>query len=256
MPKNKGQVMLLTVMLLSGAILASTSLAGLLIIYQLRQATDVKGSMQAVFAADSGIEWAFYNETRPGAEQQLYPKIITLTNGLPGSPVKVTITKIPGDPLPLKAIGQSGRSARAFQANLPSYNLSPPNLPPSSFSCGDSVTFTYKGSSVTYGTVLNATTGKCWMDRNLGASQVATSSTDSAAYGDLFQWGRLDDSHQTRTSATTSNLSSSNNPGHSNFILAPNSPYNGRSPQNDNLWQGVTGTNNPCPSGWRIPTDT
>ena len=122
--------------------------------------------------------------------------------------------------------------------------------------CGDNVTFTYKGSSVTYGTVLNATTGKCWMDRNLGASQVATAYNDSAAYGDLFQWGRLDDGHQTRTSATTSNLSSTDNPGHSNFILAPDSPYDWRSPQNNNLWQGVTGTNNPCPSGWRIPTDT
>ena len=124
------------------------------------------------------------------------------------------------------------------------------------WACGDNVTFTYKGSSVTYGTVLNATTGKCWMDRNLGASQVATAYNDSAAYGDLFQWGRLDDSHQTRTSATTSNLSSADNPGHSNFILAPDSPYDWRSPQNNNLWQGVTGTNNPCPSGWRIPTDT
>jgi hypothetical protein len=32
-------------------------------------------------------------------------------------------------------------------------------------------------------TVYNPTTGKYWMDRNLGASQVATSSTDAAAYG-------------------------------------------------------------------------
>ena len=33
--------------------------------------------------------------------------------------------------------------------------------------------------------VTNPTTGEIWMDRNLGASQVATSSTDAAAYGDL-----------------------------------------------------------------------
>ena len=25
--------------------------------------------------------------------------------------------------------------------------------------------------------------------------------------------------------------------------------------QNDNLWQGVDGTNNPCPTGFRLPTD-
>jgi formylglycine-generating enzyme required for sulfatase activity len=31
--------------------------------------------------------------------------------------------------------------------------------------------------------------------------------------------------------------------------------YDWRSPQNDNLWQGVNGTNNPCPSGYRLPTE-
>ena len=119
--------------------------------------------------------------------------------------------------------------------------------------CGaETVTFTYRGASVTYGIVLSQ--GKCWLDRNLGASQVATAYDDSAAYGDLFQWGRLDDSHQTRTSGTTDTLSSTDNPGHSNFIKAPNTPYDWRSPQNDSLWQGVSGINNPCPSGWRIPT--
>jgi uncharacterized protein (TIGR02145 family) len=96
--------------------------------------------------------------------------------------------------------------------------------------------------------------GHCWLDRNLGASQVATSSIDAAAYGDLYQWGRGTDGHQIRTSGTISTLSSTDNPGHSNFILAPNSPYDWRSPQNNNLWQGVSGTNNPCPSGYRLPT--
>jgi uncharacterized protein (TIGR02145 family) len=103
--------------------------------------------------------------------------------------------------------------------------------------------------------VTNPITGKVWMDRNLGATQVATSSTDAAAYGDLYQWGRLTDGHQLRTSATTSTLSSSDNPGNGNYILAVSSPYDWRSPQNDNLWQGVSGTNNPCPSGYRLPTN-
>ena len=104
--------------------------------------------------------------------------------------------------------------------------------------------------------VTNPTTGKTWMDRNLGASQAATSSTDDAAYGDLYQWGRRADGHQCRTSATTSTLSSSDQPAHSNFIIAPSAPYDWRSPQNTNLWQGVNGVNNPCPSGYRIPSDT
>ena len=123
-------------------------------------------------------------------------------------------------------------------------------------SCGYAVTFTYKGSTVTYGTVYNPSTGRCWMDRNLGALRVATSLTDDNAYGDLFQWGRLADGHQTRTSGTTATFSSTDNPGHSNFILSSASPYDWRSPQNNNLWQGVSGINNPCPTGWRIPIES
>ena len=52
--------------------------------------------------------------------------------------------------------------------------------------------------------VLNPFTGKTWMDRNLGASQVATSSTDVLAYGDSYRWGRFSDGHQCRRSATRS----------------------------------------------------
>ena len=110
-------------------------------------------------------------------------------------------------------------------------------------------------ANMNFGTVYNPKTGKTWMDRNLGANRVAQSSTDSEAYGDLYQWGRGTDGHEKRTSGTTSTLSSSNNPGHGNFILAPNSPHDWRNPQNPNLWQGVNGTNNPCPPGFRLPTE-
>jgi hypothetical protein len=99
--------------------------------------------------------------------------------------------------------------------------------------------------------VTNPTTGKTWMDRNLGASQVATSSSDAASFGDLYQWGRRSDGHQCRTSATTTTLSSTNQPGHGNFIT---NGQGWQSPQNNNLWQGINGINNPCPSNYRIPT--
>jgi hypothetical protein len=104
--------------------------------------------------------------------------------------------------------------------------------------------------------VLNPATGKIWMDRNLGASQAATSSTDAAAYGDLYQWGRRADGHQCRTSSTTTTLSSVDQPANGNFILASNTPYDWRSPQNTTLWQGVNGVNNPCPIDYRLPTET
>lgn len=114
--------------------------------------------------------------------------------------------------------------------------------------------------------VFNPKTGKVWMDRNLGALQVATDSRDYLAFGDLFQWGRSADGHEkiSWTSSTTSDgleqnnqttiLSSSNTPTTSFFIIVPNTPGDWRDPQNSNLWQGINGENNPCPMGYRLPT--
>lgn len=101
--------------------------------------------------------------------------------------------------------------------------------------------------------VTNSVTGKTWMDRNLGAARAAISSNDTAAYGDLYQWGRRTDGHQSRNSITTSVPSSVDQPQHGSFILATS---NWRSPTNNNLWQGVNGINNPCPFGYRLPTAT
>ena len=98
--------------------------------------------------------------------------------------------------------------------------------------------------------VTNPITGRVWMDRNIGATRAATSSTDTEAYGHLFQWGRGADGHQLRTSDYTLTLSSTDIPGHDDFIVAQNSPYDWRSPQNDNLWQGI------IQDGWRLPTET
>ncbi len=136
------------------------------------------------------------------------------------------------------------------------FSITVNNPPP--FVCGVStVTFIYRGSSVTYGTV-NSAGGRCWLDRNLGASQVATSSSDASAYGDLFQWGRLSDDHQDRTSTTTTTLSPTDVPANGLWInsVSFGLPFNWRSSQNDNLWQGVGGVNKPCPNGYRLPTQS
>ena len=122
------------------------------------------------------------------------------------------------------------------------------SYPPGARHCG--------GTPTAIVDVTNPTTGKTWMDRNLGASRVATSSTDTYSYGDLYQWGRFADGHQCRDSDQTSELSSTDNPGHGDFI-ATNSfgIHDWRTPKNDNLWQGVNGINNPCPKGYRLPTE-
>jgi len=112
--------------------------------------------------------------------------------------------------------------------------------------------------------VTNPVTGRTWMDRNLGASRPATDSDDPDAYGDLYQWGRAADGHQvvTWTSSTdgdvtpkTSTLSITDTPGHGMFIEASADPHDWRSSENFDLWQGVNGINNPCPLGYRLPTE-
>jgi uncharacterized protein (TIGR02145 family) len=110
--------------------------------------------------------------------------------------------------------------------------------------------------------VTNPTSGKTWMDRNLGANRAAISSTDAEAYGSMFQWGRFADGHQcvnrfagygVTTSSTTSTLSTTATPSHGDFIAVNNAQW--QSPTVNNLWQGVDGINNPCPSGFRLPTE-
>ncbi len=105
-----------------------------------------------------------------------------------------------------------------------------------------------------YKEVVSPYTGKIWLDRNLGASRVAQSIDDEQAYGDYFQWGRDADGHEKKSSSTIASLSSSDTPNHNQFILAKDEPYDWKENQNDNLWQGVYGKNNPCPSGFRVPT--
>jgi hypothetical protein len=100
-----------------------------------------------------------------------------------------------------------------------------------------------------------------WMDRNLGASQVATSSTDPLSYGDLYQWGRASEGHEDRSSGITSTNATSAVPNDGNswdglFITEDISPRDWLDPQVGTLWQGVSGTNNPCPAGYRLPTET
>ena len=112
---------------------------------------------------------------------------------------------------------------------------------------GSQVSFTTEGLN----TVVTGT-GKTWQNKNLGATQVATSRTDVNAYGDLYQWGRGTDGHQIRTSTSTTTRSTSDVPGNALFIKANSIDW--RNPQNDNLWQGINGINNPCPTGFRIPT--
>lgn len=105
--------------------------------------------------------------------------------------------------------------------------------------------------------------GRIWMDRNLGAHRAAISQDDCRAYGNYFQWGRGADGHEliifnangssSQVNGYTTTLSTTDQPGHSNFISPSGGDYDWRTPRNNALWS--TGINDPCPDGYRIPTD-
>ena len=118
--------------------------------------------------------------------------------------------------------------------------------------------------------------GNIWLNNNLGAyyaninhasfnpAKQATSATDHLAYGSLFQWGRKPDGHEliTYTNSTTGSAANgttttnSDAPADAKFILEPNYPYDWRSTQDDTLWATEASANNPCPVGFRVPTET
>lgn len=126
------------------------------------------------------------------------------------------------------------------------------------------VNLPYTGCVSTGATVVQdvtSSTGTIWMDRNLGASRVATSNTDINAYGCLYQWGRAADGHEDRGSGTTTTNATTSTPNLGNswdglYIVETVNPRDWLVPQDNSLWQGVNGTNNPCPNGYRLPTQT
>ena len=103
-----------------------------------------------------------------------------------------------------------------------------------------------------YQVVTNPVTGRQWLDRNLGATRVAQAVNDEDAYGHLFQWGRLADGHEIRTSLTRNEQSTGDVPGHGDFIIGF---LDWRNPSNNDLWQGVDSINSVAPKGWRLPTE-
>ena len=108
----------------------------------------------------------------------------------------------------------------------------------------------------TYKTVTSPYTNNIWLDRNLGAARVCTSSNDTACFGDYYQWGRGFDGHQDSLSATTTKQATSITDTDDKFILdeddwAYNIDRNGS--KREKLLLKTDGSF-VCPKGFRIPT--
>jgi len=107
----------------------------------------------------------------------------------------------------------------------------------------------------------------CWATRNLDVGGGFCANPED--YGALYQWGRQSDGHESPTSGTAVGPVSVldlngqvpvGDPAYGKFIIDATPPYDWRTPQNDHLWNAGTDSspiktvNDPCPSGWRTPT--
>ncbi|CAC9475385.1 hypothetical protein BSPLISOX_3217 [uncultured Gammaproteobacteria bacterium] len=116
-------------------------------------------------------------------------------------------------------------------------------------------------NGLTYGLVLSPHTGRVWLDRNLGATRVATLSADSEARGYFYQWGRNDDGHEFSLS-TTSTRATSITPATNAFITstpagigagADWTTIDGDGSLRTAAWADG-GVNDICPVGFSVPT--
>ncbi len=112
---RRGQAILLTLVAIGGVLVGAITIAGTLVVYQLRQSSDAGNSAKAIFASDAGIEWGLYQFFQGGTETQApvmgNGATFTLTC-LPESNCAATST------LSIKSLGRSGNVGRALELSF------------------------------------------------------------------------------------------------------------------------------------------
>jgi hypothetical protein len=129
---------------------------------------------------------------------------------------------------------------------------------------------TIRHDDIEYKEITSPTTGKIWLDRNLGATQVCNATLESyvdvesyknaelGCFGYYYQWGRGNDGHQYYQSNTTTIQQSSLTNTNNKFVydIEPakygdwleDAPLATRAER----WRKTNGTSI-CPSGFRVP---
>lgn len=106
--KNRGQVMLVSVIMLGGILASAVGIAGVLMVFQIRQSNEAARSAEAFYAADAGLEWTTYNQFNTAVA---LPSS-TFSNGASFE----ASSSLAGTVLRIQSIGMSGNAARALEA--------------------------------------------------------------------------------------------------------------------------------------------
>ena len=110
--------------------------------------------------------------------------------------------------------------------------------------------------------VTSPITGKIWMDRDLGARSRLDANSPFTDFGCLFEFGRKNDGHANVnwTNASGGTYTNGVSTVQTSTGVATHSKHNTNAwttlgAAQIALWNGVDAPNNPCPAGFRIPTD-
>lgn len=116
--------MLMSVLSIGGVLLGATTIAGTLMVFQVRQNTDFANSAKAIFAADAGLEWGLYNSgknvasTTPTTPPSFANGATVVVKCYDSAGTEPALGCTDPSVTRVRAVGNSARSSRALEANF------------------------------------------------------------------------------------------------------------------------------------------
>jgi hypothetical protein len=120
---NKGQAIIMVVIMIGGLLFMATTVAGLLMFYQIQESTSFGESTQAIYGADAGLEKAvYYYYYKYDGSDNCYPKpcnveyaSMSLPNGTEVSAEMLIPPVDSREPIEITGKGESGKAIRLLQ---------------------------------------------------------------------------------------------------------------------------------------------
>lgn len=101
-----------------------------------------------------------------------------------------------------------------------------------------------------YNVIISPFSERAWLDRNIGAKRVCIDYNDAQCFGDYFQFGRGADGHEKVNSSIVTGQSPTYTPTVKHLIYGYKNWTRDKTP----LWVAPDYINNPCPSGFKVPS--